>query len=253
MTLFLESGASLAALLAAILLSLELGRRIGARHWRNDPAGADKGTAPIEGAVFGLMGLIIAFTFSGALSRYDSRRDLILQESNAIGTAWLRLDLLPAETRAAMQPDFRRYLDLRLSETRASASRASAEVAALQQKIWTRAVEAARRTPDPGITTQVLPAINAMFDCASARYVATQTHPPASVYLLLLVLALLCALLAGYGMSASKARSWLHILCFSGSLLMAIYVIIDVEFPRKGLIRVDRYDQVLIDLRESMR
>ena len=72
----------------------------------------------VEGAVYGLLGLLIAFSFSGAASRFEARRDLIVQEANAIGTAYLRLDLLPDEARDGLREKFRRYLDTRLSAYR---------------------------------------------------------------------------------------------------------------------------------------
>src|SRR5262245_52835786 len=93
---------------------LEVGRRIGARRVASDPEGARTGIGPIDGAVFGLLGLLLAFTFSSAASRFDVRRQLIVQETNAIGTAWLRIDLMPAGAQPELRDLFRRYLDSRL-------------------------------------------------------------------------------------------------------------------------------------------
>ncbi len=90
-------------LFLGMLLLLEVGRRIGGRRMAKDPAGALAGIGAVEGAVFGLLGLLIAFTFSGAGTRFDTRRQLVVEETNAIGTAYLRLDLLPA----ALQPALR--------------------------------------------------------------------------------------------------------------------------------------------------
>jgi hypothetical protein len=84
------------ALFLGMLLLLETGRRLGVRRLASDPEGARAGTGTVEGAVFALLGLLVAFTFSGAASRFDQRRDLIVEETNDIGTAYLRLDLLPA-------------------------------------------------------------------------------------------------------------------------------------------------------------
>jgi hypothetical protein len=97
-----------------MLLLLEIGRRIGLRRLATDSEGARQGFGVVEGAVFGLMGLLIAFTFSGAASRFDTRRQLVVEEANAIGTAYLRLDLLPPSTQAALRENFRRYVDARL-------------------------------------------------------------------------------------------------------------------------------------------
>ena len=82
------------SLFLGVLLALWIGREIGVRRIREDAEGARAGVGAVDGAVFGLMGLLIAFTFSGAATRFDARRELIVQETNAIGTAWLRLDRL---------------------------------------------------------------------------------------------------------------------------------------------------------------
>jgi hypothetical protein len=97
-----------AGLFVGMILLLETGRRLGRCRQGKDEEGARAGLGAVEGAVFALMGLLIAFTFSGAASRFDARRQLIVEEANALSTAWLRLDMLPS----AAQPELR---DLRQS------------------------------------------------------------------------------------------------------------------------------------------
>src|SRR5258705_11800705 len=87
----------LLCLLIAMVLFLELGRRIGIRRIAVDAEGVKEGSGAVEAAVFGLLGLLLAFTFSGAAERFDTRRHLIVEGANAIGTAYLGMDLLPAE------------------------------------------------------------------------------------------------------------------------------------------------------------
>src|SRR5580698_4811372 len=102
------------SLFTIMLALMEMGRRIGIRRRKWDTTSANAGLSTIDGAVFGLMGLLIAFTFSGAASRFDTRRQLIGQEANAIGTAYLRIDLLPATAQPTLRDDFRNYVDARL-------------------------------------------------------------------------------------------------------------------------------------------
>ena len=102
------------ALFLGMLILLEIGWRIGIRRWAKDPEGARAGVGTVEGAVFALLGLLIAFTFSAAASRFDARRQLIIEETNDIGTAYLRLDLLPAEAQPGLREKFREYVDARL-------------------------------------------------------------------------------------------------------------------------------------------
>jgi hypothetical protein len=202
------------------------------------------------------MGLLIAFTFSSAAARIDTRRQLIVAEANAIGTAWLRLDLLPADAQPELRELFRRYLDARLAVYRQlpdfAAARAELDKGnTIQGGIWSRATKACQITPTV-LTAQLLPALNEMFDRAAERTAAIQIHQPTIIFLMLGVLALMCALLAGYAMAGGKSRSWIHIIGFALVLAMTVYVILDLEFPRAGMIRIDSLDQILVDLRQSM-
>jgi hypothetical protein len=101
-------------ILAGMLLFLELGRYIGLRQKAKDQEGGREGLGAVEGAIFGLLGLLIAFTFSGAAARFDTRRQLIVEEANAIGTAYLRIDLLPPGAQPGLREIFRQYVDARL-------------------------------------------------------------------------------------------------------------------------------------------
>jgi hypothetical protein len=243
-------------LFVGLLVFLELGRRFGARHLARDPEGARQGIGAIEGAVFGLLGLLIAFTFSGAAERFDHRREQIVQEANAIGTAWLRLDVLPAETQPALRELFRQYVDSRLAAYRKLPDIAAAKAEldqslALQQQIWSRAVAAAQSSPTPAAATVLLPALNEMIDIVTARTAATIMHPPPAIYGMLFALALLGALFAGAAMAGSRRRSSLHVAGFAAVLAASAYLIFDLEYPRFGLIRIDEADQLLVDVRAS--
>jgi hypothetical protein len=246
------------ALFLGMLLFLEIGRRIGIRRLQDDSGAAAEGVGAVDGAVFAVLGLLIAFTFSGATARFDSRRQLIVEETNDIGTAYLRLDVLPADAQPALRDAFRRYLDARIETYRsfpdiAAVRRSFATANELQRQIWRQAVEAVRSDDSPPAAPMLLlPALNAMIDITTTRAMATQMHPPRVVFVMLFGLALAASLLAGYGMTGSKIRSRFHMLGFSLVIAIAVFVILDIEYPRLGLIRIDAFDQAMVDLRESM-
>jgi hypothetical protein len=251
--LFLAAGIFL-----GMVAVMEVGRRLGVARLAKNPEGLAKGIGASEGAVFGLLGLIIAFTFSGAASRFEARRHLITEEANDIGTAFLRIDLLPEDARPELRNLFRRYLDFRLStysnvEDQSATEARLAQAAKLQDMIWVKAIAATRR-PDVTGRPEVLlvPALNAMFDITTTRKAAALNHPPLAIFLLLGGLSLVGSLLVGYGISENKHRTWLHAFVFAAITSLSISVIIDLEFPRLGLIRVDAADQLMIDLRKSM-
>lgn len=245
-------------LFVGVLLFLEAGRRIGRRRIASGVTDAAAGFGAVEGAIFGLMGLLIAFTFSGAAARFDERRRLVTEEANAVGTAWLRLDLVAGEAQAKLRDLFRRYLDSRL-DTYRNARKTEVAMAdfarstTLQQEIWTAAV-AATRDPAaaPGAPMLLLPALNDMIDITTTRLMATRMHPPSVIFAMLVGLTLAAALLAGYSMASHPTWSWTHALALAIVMATTVYVIVDIEYPRLGLIRVDAVDEVLVDLRKSM-
>jgi hypothetical protein len=242
-------------LFGAMLLAHEVGRWHGRRYLERTGSTSAPGVGVIEGAVFALLGLLIAFTFSGAASRFDDRRQLIIDEGNAIGTAYLRVDLLPAASQPAVRQHFRSYLDARLAVYRAvpdlaKIEREQARVGAIQSQLWSEAVAAAAGSQPA--TMLLLPALNEMFDMASTRTLAARVHPPLVIFALLGGLAMLGAFLAGFATAGAQRQSWVHSIAFAAMLAGVVYVIVDLEFPRFGLIRVDAFDQALTDLRQSM-
>jgi hypothetical protein len=245
-----------AVLFIGMLLAQELGLRIGRRRLEVDGETSRAGLGAVEGAVFGLMGLMIAFAFHGAATRFEVRRGLVVDEANAIGTAYLRIDVLAPDAQPKLRELFRRYTDARIEVYRrlpdvSAASEALARAADLQGQIWAAAVEAVRQAPQSGML--LLPPLNAMFDITTTRTAALQTHPPLLVFGMLGFLALACALLAGYGMAGARRRSALHVVGFAAILTLTVYVILDYEFPRVGVIRIDAFDKVLLDVREGMK
>lgn len=233
---------------ASLLIAVEIGRRSQRREAVGD---GGVGVSLMDGAVFALLGLLVAFSFSAAASRFETRRDLITAEANAIGTARLRLDLLAEEDRDALNAMLVTYVQGRVESYSGTASveRFAAELAAdraMQDKIWQHALAAAR-APDARPTAEMLllPALNEMFDITTTRAQLLGSHNPPIVYVLLWGSALVAGLLAGRGISLQSRDGRLHELGFALVLTLALYVVVDFDYPRLGLIRVDGFDRVI--------
>ncbi len=130
-------------LFLGMLIMLEVGRRLAVRRRSKEVDGERSNLGPVEGAVFALFGLLMAFTFSGAASRFNEKRMLIAEEANTIETAYLRLHLVPA-AEPKLQELFRRYLDSRLETYRKlpnmkAASLEMGNSKKIQEQIWTEA------------------------------------------------------------------------------------------------------------------
>ena len=245
-------------LFAGMLLLLTLGQRLGRRSLGQETDVVRSRLTGVETAIFGLMGLMIAFTFSGASARYELRRQLVVEEANTIGTAYLRLDLLPAASQPALREKFRRYGEARIAVYRVlpdvGASDAQAAIAmTLQNEIWTGALAALKEAP-PQATIVVVPALNEMINVPTARAIALHTHTPKLIFAVLLILGLVCSLLAGYVLGNTKTRhAWIHLFAFAVVVSLTIYIVFDLDYPRFGFIRLDFADQALIDLLAGMK
>jgi hypothetical protein len=244
-------------ILALILLMVEVGRRSGRQSRKHDAENVASGSGVTDAAVFGLMGLLIAFTFSGAASRFDARRQMIVEEANTMGTAYLRIDLLPANFQAHLRENFRKYVETRLAIHRqlANVGADSAEMqkaSTLQREIWAQALAGCRETGSPAVMTLVMGSLNEMFDTANTRTESVRLHPPLVIHVMLIVLVLACSLLAGNVISATEKRNWVQILGFANMLSLTVLVILDLEYPRIGVIRIDTWDRVLMEVRANM-
>ncbi|WP_367648507.1 hypothetical protein [Achromobacter animicus] len=249
---FLLAGLA-AAFFVALFGAIALGKRLGRKLEENGGAGV----AAIEASVFALLGLLVAFTFSGAAQRMSDRRDLLIQEVNAIGTAWLRVDLLPPAAQPALRAQFRHYVDQRILYERHVAdldarTGIAAKASALQMDIWRASVRAARDDVAPPLAASYVQAVNDMFDAATALVAAQKVHPPMAAYVFLGFLALICAGLVGVKLAATQRGTLLHELIYALVMTAALYIIIDFEFPRIGTIRIDQSDALLVSQRQAM-
>lgn len=245
-------------LFAGVLVCLRLGWQLGRKRHADLGDDGHAGLGALDGAVYGMMGLLIAFTFTGAASRFQERRDLITQQANAAGTCWLRTDLLEAPAQAEVRALLREYVDAllvvgTLAGDVEARTATTAKLGQLQDRMWAQLIAATRANPTATPSPVILPPFNDLFDLTTIRLRAAHQHPPMAIYFMMGVLVLVSALFAGFGMAKARRQSWLHLFAFSAVLALAVYLILDLEFPRLGLIRVTSADQVFVDLRATMK
>lgn len=233
-----------------------VGHRMGRRKLARDPAHAESGAGNVDAVVLSLLGLLIAFTFSNAYLRYEQRRQLIVSEANAIGTALLRVDLLPAYARPELRGLFRDYCLARLESWRMltddqAALQTVVKYTAIQQKIWASVIEATQDETHGDARKLMIPAVNDMIDISTTRLIVIQSHPPNMIFILLGVLSLGAAWLTGYGMSRSEQLSKLHVMAFSLLACLALYVIVDIEYPRYGFVTLEMPHRLFSELADQ--
>jgi hypothetical protein len=240
----------------AILLFLELGRRIGVR--RLNVPGARAGVGVVDGSVSALVALLIGFTFNGAASRFDGRRELVGETANVAGTTWQRIDMLPTELQAPVRAGMRRYLDALIASYADPASakeplRQTAALTRAQDEVWTSAVDAVSTQAGERARMLLLPSMNELFGAVEKERLARAIHPPRLIYVLLAIATLTGAVFVGYAIATAEKRNWIYMIGIAGTIASATYLVAELEYPRLGRVRVDAIDRTLVDLRATMR
>ena len=241
---------------SALLMGMaELGFRFGLRLHQNKDEPRKGQIAGTQGAILGMLALLLGFTLALAASRYETRRGLVLQEANAIGTACLRAELLPASHQAAVGKLLREYVEVRLEFYQAGASRpkqAGAERAAarLQRELWMHATASAKEAPTP-IVASFINALNEIIDLDATGMDSLRNNIPGAMWLLVLAMAACGSYANGYGAGANNARSLFTNVLLPLVIATAITLIADLDRPRGGLIGIGQ--QPLLDLKESLQ
>ncbi len=213
---------------------------------------------PVEGSLFGLLGLLLAFTFSMSASRYDNRRSVIVEETNDIGTAVLRADMYNDSAKLGFQKDFKQYINARIAyydagtnETKIAVTKDAASKAAML--LWNRATALSKISSNLAATNQMIPALNQMIDVTTVREASLRAKVPDIIILLLFSISIACGFLAGFEIPVSKRINWITVLSFSILTVLVIYVIMDLDQPRSGFINLNSNQQAMKDLQQLIR
>jgi hypothetical protein len=241
-----------------LLLSVLAGRRFARWQLEHSMLRKLQVMNVAEGAVFALLGLLIAFTFSSAYERFEARKMRIIDEVNYIETAYQRIDLLAADTQPGIRKTFAEYMDSRIEIYRnlpdfTSGEKALAHSQFLKLQLWNQIIAACKITNNNAATMLVVPAFNNVFEIARTRYDIRLVHAPIAIFILLIGLASLSSFLAGYSTVGKHSYNFIYIVSYAAITAFTIYIIIDLELPRLGLIRVDNFDSLIVEIRNNIK
>jgi hypothetical protein len=249
-------------LLLGCVAASELGYRLGGREVKRG-GDAPKATSlpkrdhlgAVQAVVAALLGLLLAFSVSMAVGRFEDRKAAVVDESNCIGTAYLRVSLLPEPQRTEVESLFKEYTDVRLELARpdwflSDTSGLRDKAAELQRQIWAIGVEVAQFDQRAVTTGLFVSSVNEMIDSAGRRDAGLKNHVPEPVVYVIIVVALACLGIVGYSSGLTGGRSLTATLIIAAVVAMVVFIILDFDRPYRGLITVSQ--QSLIDLRNSM-
>jgi hypothetical protein len=239
------------AIVALVLAAIEGGYRLGS-HRHNQP-GREKETpvGAMVGAMLGLLAFMLAFTFGMASSRFDTRKQLVLDEANAIGTTYLRAAMLP-ERRDEIRDLLRSYVDTRLEAVRSG--RVAEEILRsedIQGQLWSAATAIGLQRGDSIVVGLFVESLNEVIDLHAKRVTAgLRNRIPGAIWATLLTIAMLSLAAMGYHAGLVGTVRSLTILVVAVTFSAVIALIADLDRPQEGTLTVSQ--QALVDLRQSM-
>jgi hypothetical protein len=246
-----------AATIVVVILSIEIGYRLGSAALRRSPDEKESPVSAMTGAVLGLTAFVLAFTFGIVSDRYDYRKALVRDEANAIGTAMLRTDFLPEPDRSEALALFKEYLNLRLELAQSGdlekehVEQVLSETQRIQNQLWSLAVTNGRKDMNSPVIALYIDSLNTVIDIHALRVaVGLQTRVPIGIWAVLYSITILGMMGVGYqtGIAGSKRSMARPILAVAFSLVFML--IASLDRPNGSFINVTQ--QPLIDLRDSM-
>lgn len=240
MSAMLEDVLTAAGILALLLIALEAGFVIGRRTLAAADPRAAGPIGAIQAAILGLLGLLLAFTYGAAGGRFLERQDLIVQEANAIGTAYLRADLLDEPHKSELRAALKRYTEHRIdvsSRLRAGVEPATlAEVERLHVRIWDAAIGGV--TVKSSAIMGVLIPVNEVIDLHATRLAAGRKRLPTFIMAILMACSALAVGVTGYACGMSGSRRAPLSVALALLIAMALWITVDLDNPRVGLIQL---------------
>ncbi|MDO7598235.1 MAG: hypothetical protein MUQ51_00810 [Pseudomonadota bacterium] len=243
-------------LFVAIVLFNEIGFRAGRFIQSHTDSDVKVLTGSIQASILGLLALLLGFTFSMSMQRYDNRSMALIDEANAIGTAVLRVQLLPDEYRKDANKLFQEYVNLRVSIGKLDLTKLDErnfynnKISDLQNALWSLAISATNDDPRPVTTGAFVKSLNDVIDSQGKRNALLQMHVPEVVLVLLFIVFISSGGIMGYSAGLSGKRVIAPIILVSLLITLIVFIIIDLDRPKRGLIQINQ--AVMTELLDSV-
>lgn len=234
------------SLFVFILLANEIAYRVARRSAATADDGITTQTNAIQAGILGLLALLLGFSFNMALQRFDARSSATIEETNAIGTAWLRTALLPEQNAAEIRSLLSDYVDARLESSKidmtdaAKREEAATRTLQIQAQLWQIVTDAAAGDLPAAKISLVIQALNEVIDTYGKRQAQLDKHVPEVVLLLLFVIFIVTGSILGAAAGLAGGRPLLATVSMAALIVLVIFIVIDLDRPRRGLIQVDQ-------------
>jgi hypothetical protein len=240
-----------------ILLFNWFGFKFKKWHLEKYPGRVPEDLGAVEGSMLGAMALLLGFTFSIATSKFETRRQITVNEANEIGTAILRCDMYPDSVRNPLRADFKEYIETRIAyyavgDDEEKIKHELIKAGEISDRIWKRVAIQAQNPNNLAITTQMIPAVNDMIDIVTTRDASRISRVPRLVLFVLLGLVLISSFVLGSDYNGKK-RNKILIFSYALAMTLTLDLITELDRPREGLINLNAVEQKMIGLRELVK
>lgn len=241
--------ALLAVAIVTYAMVIVIGHKLGQRRKAQIDQASIAHIAGLQNALLGLLALLFGFSIAMSLTRFETRKDLVLAEANAIGTAYLRAQVLPEQQRDEVFSLLRSYAKVRLDffdagidETRLQT--ANSQASKIRRQLWAEAISSSKASTNPVMVGLFIQSLNDVIDISEKRQVALENHVPETVIGLLFLVSVAGLGFIGYSTGLTGVRHHTSTAVFAILVALVLLVILDIDRPRRGLIQVSQSSMI---------
>jgi hypothetical protein len=242
-------------LFAACILMVIIGKRVRGKFLKADEQESRGGVNSLLGALFGLWGFLLAFTFSNVSTRFENVRAMMVDESSMIRTVILRTETLPDSMRDSFRGDLKKYLQARIdyyedAKDLEKFNKAKQDAEEIGKRLWMQTINASS-VPGFGLSANnMLAALVAMYDVGAKRDATLLAGIPTPISMMLFFIALVISFVGGFTSPDLKIKEWVVIVGFILLACLIIFVTLDMARPMRGFIKPDTGQEKIIQLKE---